>query len=177
MINITIKEYATSTKQSLYTPLENCVPKPEFGVHVMDVKQMSYEDVKAVIRTLRNFKNWNSIKDVFETCFKIDEDAFWSGKILDFFIAKNYIIETFKKLVEREKKLLQSISKDSVLWEAAGGNRLDKYGDVLPLNQLGKIYGIYPFELKDYKYYDILTLLSLEKDQSEVERRFHELKK
>jgi len=177
MTNITIKEYTELKDVSEYDVLVFLKPKPIFGVHEMDVRKMTYEEVKSVTRTLRNFKDWNSVKNVFETCFKIDALTFWSGSIVDYFKAKNYIVKTFSDLLEREQKLLQSISKDSVLWEAAGGKRLDKFSDVLPLNQLGKIYGIYPFELKDYLYEEILLLLTIETVQNQVENKFNELKK
>ena len=128
------------------------------------------------MRVVSKLKSWKDIRDVFETCFKINESEFNNGLGTDFLQAKNYIVKTFNKLVENERKLLASISKDSLLWESAGGKRLDIFSDVLPLNQLGKIYGIYPFELKNYKYKEILLLLTIEKEQNEIERKFHELK-
>lgn len=175
MKNITLHEYVRLKDVTPYNALQFLKPKPTYGVHVMNVNDMTYEEVKAVTRRLRTFKGFEDIKDIFETCFKIDEQTFWNGKVTHFFQARNYIVETFKKLLERERKLLTSVSKNSILWEQAGGNRLDKWSDVLPINQLGKIYGIYPFELSQYKYKEILTLLTVEKEQREVEEKFNEL--
>lgn len=176
MKNITIEEYAGLEDTSQYFFLKDMLPSDMFGCYQMNVSQMSYEKVKGVMRTLSKFSNWEDAKDIFETCFDIDAETFWNGKITDFFAAKNYIVITFKNLLEREKKLLSSISKDSALWEAAGGNKMNRFSEILPLTQLGKIYGIYPFELKDMKYHEIIMLLSKETVESSVMERFYELK-
>ena len=113
---------------------------------------------------------------MFTTCFNITEEQFYNGKILDFFSAKKYVVKYFQDLLQKESKLLSSISIDSAKWIAAGGDKLNRFSDILPINQLGKIYGIYPFELGNYKYFEIITLLTIEKEQNEIERRMHEMK-
>lgn len=176
MINITLREYVNSKDVSQYEFLEHSKPRNKYFNKELNVSLLTYGEVKAVMRTLRKMKSINDIKDIFETCFKIDENEFYSGLITEYFSAKNYVIQTFKELLEREIKLLKSFSGDSALWEAAGGNKLNKHSDVLPINQLGKIYSLYPFDLEHKKYQEILYLMVVEKDQNEVEKKFHELK-
>lgn len=176
MTNITLREYIKRTNVIEYEILEHQKPSNKYVGKSMNVALMTYGEVKAVMRVLRNLKGLNDIKDVFETCFKITEEEFYNGKIVEFYSAKKYIITTFKDLLDKEFKLLNSISGDSALWEAAGGNKLNKHSDVLSINQLGKIYGLYPFDLNGRRYQEILYLLRIEKEQGEVQRKFDELK-
>lgn len=176
MTNITIEEYAGLKDTSKYYFLKDMLPKDTFGCYQMNVGQMSYEQVKGVMRTLSKFESWKDAKDIFETCFGIDEETFWNGKITDFFSAKNYIVSTFKKLMDNETRLLKSISKDSVLWEAAGGNKMNKYSDILPIRQLGKMFGLYPFELSEKRYLEILKLLEIETVETPIMEQFYKLK-
>lgn len=158
-----------------YSPLKFLEPVNCYGVYKSKVKDLTYEQVKSVIRTIRNIKTWKDISDIFETVFGITNEQFLEGKVTYFFAAKNYVIKEFERIVKTENKLLSSISKNHGKWIAAGGERLNRFGDILPLNQLGKIYGVYPFELKDYKYTEILMLLTIEKEQNEVERKMSEM--
>lgn len=174
MRNLTLEEYISCSEVSEYSPLQYMKPSESFGKYKSDIENMTYEQVKGVVRTLRKLDSWNDIKDIFETVYQIDEQQFLNSYVKDFFAAKNFIIEKFKQIVETEYKLLKSINKNYGKWIAAGGERLNRFSDVLPLNQLGKIYGIYPFELKDYKYKEILLLLTIEKEQSEIEQKMHE---
>lgn len=176
MTNITVKEYFSLEDSSKYNFLEHSLPSSKFGAFDFDINKLSYKKVKGVMRTLRGFESVKDVKDIFETCYDITENEFFNSKIVDYFPAKNYIVKEFANMLEREHKLLSSLSGDALIWEAAGGKRLNRFSDILPINQLGKIYGIYPFELQDYKYIDILTLLTIEKEQTEIEKRFNEIK-
>lgn len=176
MINLTMKEYMSCSNPLEYNFLINSKPKDFYGVYSSDINNMTYEQVKSVARTLRNIKTWNDISNVFETVFNINKQEFLLGKVTDFFSAKNYVIQKFKEIAEKESKLLSNITKDSVLWDHAGGKKLNKFSDILPLTELGKIYGIYPFELKDYKYKEILLLLTIETTQKHVDTEFNKLK-
>lgn len=175
MKNYDLKTYVK--KKLSYTALQTIKAKPHYNGHTMNEREMSFKDVKAVMRELGDISTWDKIKDIFETCFGITEDEFWGGKVMEFFEARNYIIQTFNRLIKVEQKLLSSIeSKDSILWQQAGGKRLNKYGGILSLNQLGKLYGSYPFDLENKKYEEILLLLTLEKEQGEIQEKYNKLK-
>jgi hypothetical protein len=72
--------------------------------------------------------------------------------------------------------LLQTISEDIGIWEMAGGDSLNEFGDVLPLSQLAKIYGGYPFDYGEKKYIEIIYLLRMNNVQSKVEAEYQKLK-
>jgi hypothetical protein len=71
---------------------------------------------------------------------------------------------------------LQSVSADAGIWEAAGGNQLNEFSDVLPLSQLAKIYGGYPFDFGEKKYVEIIYLLRMNNLQNQIEAEFQKLK-
>ncbi len=176
MKNLTVAEYIKKGEPSEYNFLKYLNPNNSYLDRQLNVQDLTYEEVKAVLRTLQNINTWEDISNVFETCFKISKNQFSRGLLTEFFSAKFYILETFKKIAENENKLLSSVSADSMKWKAAGGNRLDKYSDVLSVNQLGKIYGIFPMDLGKRKYFDILTLLTVEKELKEIEAIYNKMK-
>jgi hypothetical protein len=160
-----------------YLELQHVAPVNSFCGKVADTKTMTYDNVKGVMQKLASLKTWDDIADVFVTCYGVTKKQFYNGKILDFFRAKNFIIEEFKKIAEVERKLLSSPeSVNALLWTEAGGARLNAYKALPPLNQLAKIYGFYPFDLKHKPYEEILILLSLEKTTAEVQSKFDNLR-
>jgi hypothetical protein len=58
----------------------------------------------------------------------------------------------------------------------AGGARLNKFSNLMPLVQLGEIYHIYPYKLQNKVYNEILTLLVLHKEKAEVSEAYSKLK-
>ena len=57
----------------------------------------------------------------------------------------------------------------------AGADRLKPYNDTLPLVQLGKLFGQYPFYLGRKPYGEIFSLLAQTKTQNEVENDYQKL--
>ena len=178
MINYTLKEYVN--KQLKFHLLSLVVGEPEYNGKTMVIKDMTFEDVKHVMKAMKKPSTWDNIKGIFGRCFGVTDDLdkwYWSGTIKEFYSARNYIITEFTRLIKQEQQLLSSIeSVDTMLWKQAGGERLNRFGGVLPLNQLGKMYNIFPFELQKKKYMEILILLTLEKEKGEIEAKYNKLK-
>lgn len=177
MKDYTVKKYIE--KKLYYGVLEHVEPSNKYNGLTMDAEQMTYKEVKFVMKGLANISTWESIGKIFTICFgeKADLNWFYSGKVTEYYAARNFIIKEFNRLIQREQKLLKSINAvDSVLWKQAGGDRLNRFGGILALNQLGKLYGIYPFELQDRNYMEILLLLTVEKEIPEVQAVYNKLK-
>lgn len=176
MKQITIKEYLEldETKKLPYLALmQHLKPKEHLKISLDD---LTYNEVKGLFKKLTNSKSELDVKDIFITAFKIKENDFFALTIQKYFEIKNYLSEYFVFLHKREYELLQSVDADSVLWEAAGGKSLDEFSDVLPLSQLAKIYGGYPFDYGDKKYIEIIYLLRMNNKQGQVENEFAKLK-
>ena len=179
MKNITIKEYVKLSleEKMIYEPLACMVQQDKFAGIQFDIKKLTYNDVKGVMRTLPNFNEWKPTLDIYETCYKIEEDVFWQSLITDYFSTRGFIVEKFKALKKRENDLLRGPDIDVMLYENAGGKRLDPFSELLPLKQLGEIYGQYPLDLAKKPYNEIITLLVMHKTSQEVDKRYQELTK
>jgi hypothetical protein len=175
MDNISILEYSKLTNTSEYDlVLKNLNPKNIFSGGSIDFNKLTYKDVKSCIHLLTNKPTWETTKELF--CLAFVTDNFWECSIIDYYAAQNYIVKTFKELQERESNLLKSIDADVGLWEMAGGDRLNKFSNIMPLIQLGEIYSIYPYDLQHKPYNEILLLLVAHKEKNEVQNKYSELK-
>lgn len=177
MRNVSIRAYSKMQDVSGFGFLKHLEPKNDFNGVSFELGIMTYEEVKSVIKRLGTIKTIEDIVPIFKTCFKCDEETFFDSGIVEFIQAKKFLLERFKKLVEDESKLLRSVDIDIALWDAAGGKRLNKHSDVLPLMQLGEIYSVYPFSLESKPYLEILTLLRANKVKSEVDNSYQKLKR
>jgi len=176
MRNISLKKYATLKDTSQYeTILTHLNPKNKFGDRTMDINQMPYANVKYCIRLLPKVESWEGVKQLFMICFDVTEDAFWQTQIVDYFAARRFLISEFERVISAENKLLATHSTDSHLWHMAGADKLKPYSDTLPLLQLGKLFGQYPFDLGRKPYSEIFNLLAQTKAQNEVEAEYGKL--
>jgi len=176
MKNITLKQYTALKDTSQYDAiLTHLQPKNNFGGSQMNIAQMPYANVKYCIRLLPKVSSWDGIKQLFEICFDVPEKAFWSTRIVDYFAARKFMIAEFERVIATENKLLATQSTDNHLWEMAGADKLKPYSDTLPLLQLGKLLGQYPFDLGRKPYSEIFNLLAQTKMQNEVEAQYQKL--
>ena len=174
MKQINVKEFLELpiSKQIEYTLLLDA-QKPKELIKVK-IEQLSYNDVKQCFKELK--KTNSNIEFIFTNALKISKDDYLNLPIQNYFVIKKYIEKYFISLYENEIKLLQSIDADAGLWEVAGGNELNEFSDVLPLSQLAKIYGGYPFDLGEKNYIEIIYLLRMNNKQAKVENEYQILK-
>lgn len=159
------------SKQIEYTTiLQHVKGKP---IHIVKIAELSYNEVKIVFKELTK-ENPNT-ELIFTTALKISKEEFLSLSIQNYFQIKKYIETFFVSLKTNEITLLQSVNADVGMWEIAGGNELNEFADVLPLSQLAKIYGGYPFEYGDKSYVEIIYLLRMNNKQGQVEQEYQKL--
>lgn len=176
MKNITIRAYSTLKDTSQYDAiLPHLKPKNSFAGKMMNLHAMPYSNVKYCIRLLPKINSWDGVAELFRICFEVDEIAFWNATVTEYFGARNYIVSAFEKLITTENKLLSGINTNAHLWQMAGADRLKYYNDTLPLLQLGKLLGQYPYDLGRRPYGEILSLLGQVKTQTEVEQEYQKL--
>jgi hypothetical protein len=177
MDKINLSEYAKLKSTIEYDSiLKHLKPSNSFGGGKIDFNKLTYKDVRSCLHLMKEMKDWDNIKDLFCLAYGIDSDKFWKVGIDEYYSAQNHLIKAFTELQERESKLLQSINADAGFWEMAGGARLNKFSNLMPLVQLGEIYHIYPYEMQNKIYNEILTLLVLHKEKAEVSEAYSKLK-
>lgn len=175
MRNISISEYLHNKDYVQYSFILDSL-NPKDHLH-FDLNKLTYNDVIKCNRLLSNPKGINDVRDLFKIAYKITNDKFFSMPIINFFQTKKFLIEKFVYLRDNEAKLLSSSDADSLYFDAAGGKRLNDYGDVLPLDKLAKIYGGYPMDYGDKKYVEIIYLLKMNQVIYQVDKKIHELKR
>lgn len=176
MKNISLKQYTLLKDTALYDSiLEHLNPKNKFAHSSMNISQMPYANVKYCIRLLPKVNSWDGIKQLFEICFDVTEKTFWNAPVTDYFAAKKFMLAEFERIIITENKLLATQTTDAHLWQMAGADRLKPYSDTLPLLQLGKLFGQYPFSLGRKPYSEIFNLLAQIKTQNEVESEYQKL--
>jgi hypothetical protein len=142
----------------------------------IDINNLSYNEVKSIYKPLQGASEIKDIQKVFEYSLKLDAIAFNDLPITKFFQLKKYISDYFVILHKKEQDLLNSVSADKGVWQQAGGDSLNEFSDVLPLSQLAKIYGGYPFDYGQKKYVEIIYLLRMNNVQTQVENEYQILK-
>jgi hypothetical protein len=178
MKNITLKQYASLPDTSQYDAiLPYLNPQNTFIAKSMNLHAMPYSNVKYCIRLLPKINSWEGVAELFSICFEVDETTFWNAGVTEYFAARNYIVSAFEKLIVSENKLLSGINTNAHIWEMAGGGKLKPYSDTLPLLQLGKLLGQYPYDLGRKPYGEIFSLLTQTKAQNEVEQEYRKLQK
>lgn len=175
--NLSIRKYTQSNQKFLYdTLLSNLKPKNSFLSHEINLNTISYIDVRKMFKLAKESTNdIVSIKDLFLIAYDVSEEDFWNAPIVDGFSAKAFIIKFLNDTQKKEEKLLKSIGVQNDKWAIAGGDRLNVFSDLMPLVQIGEIYGIYPFDLQHKPYNEILTLLVVHKTKMEVQNKYNEL--
>lgn len=177
MKNITIKQYATLADTTKYDAiLKHLKPKNYFCKNKAKIGDNTYSEVMHCYKLIKKIDNWEKMFELYEICYKVSETDFWNETIVNFWHSLNYLIETFKAMQQKENELLSGSNVNHSLWERAGGNTLKTFSVISPLDDLGQRYGMYPFDLMEKKYNQILILLSLTKRKDAVLAKYSELK-
>ena len=176
--NLTLKEFETHKDAvSSDNILKNVVGVNSFCGNKFNINTVTYIQVRTIEKLLTKGTSFGHICEAFIKAFNVTSEQFWSSRIHEYYEARNFLIEEIKRLRENESKLLKSINIHSDLWTEAGGNRMSKFGNMMPLVKIGKIYGCYPYELQKRPYMEIITLLVLHKEEDEITSKYNELVK
>jgi hypothetical protein len=153
--------------------LPSLKPKEWFKI---EINTLTYNEVKSIYKILQKTTETKDIEKAFEYAFKMASHDFYNLPITKYFQLKKYLSDYFVILHKKESDLLNSVSADIGVWQQAGGDSLNEFSDVLPLSQLAKIYGGYPFDYGEKKYIEIIYLLRMNNVQSQVENEYQKLK-
>lgn len=176
MRNITVRQYSRLDDISEYELLENLRPKNLFRKRTMDINSMPYSNVRYCLRLLSKINNWQMVQQLFSICFDVPEKKFWRAPVTEYFAARRFLIQALEQCIANETKLLASANQDAYLWQMAGGDRLQPFGDTLPLIHLSKMFGTYPYDIGRKPYGEVFSLIVATKTQQEVENEYFKLK-
>jgi len=176
MNDITVRQFFDNPTISHASVLTAMDAKDGFCGRSFNINAMPWANMKYCLRLLQK-DGIDVVESLFEICYDVAGDEFWNASAFEFFGAKAYIFEQFKKTVENEAKQLSGRGQDDHLWHMAGADRLKPFNDLLPLMALGKQFGMYPPDIGRKPYGEVLNMLVALKIQGEVESDFVKLKK
>jgi len=174
--DITIQQFYDAPKQEYHTYLDMLAPASRFNDFETNVKMLPWLSVKTCIRLLSKDMELADMCRLFCICFNIENTAdFYSAPITDYYMVKRYLTIEFENIIKQEAAVLTGPSTDLEIWKMAGSDRLNIFSDTLPLIQLGKAFGQYPYDIGKKPYSEVLGLLVQLKTQGEVESEYQKL--
>lgn len=177
MKDITLREFSNLKDAQEYTMLDYLNAENKFAGKSMNIHAMPYINVKHCFKLFGKIDSWEVVQSLFEICFDVSIEQFWNAQVSEFFTAKKYMLRAFEDAAKAEAKQFSGKSEEDHLWMMAGADRLKPLSDTLPLIQLGKQLGQYPFDLGRKPYGEIMNLLISMKVQGEVEYKYQKLKR
>ena len=176
MINISLREFVGLADPSEYEVLEALQPSNTFAGRTTDIQNLKYMQVRYCIKLLQKVDSWDVVIEVFKICFAIENDnEFWEQGVKDFYQAKRYILRELSTIVAAEAKIMEGKSTNQELWTLAGADKLRKFNDTMPLLQLGKLLGMYPYDLGEKPFKEVFSLIAMNKIYNDVESAYQSL--
>ena len=174
--NISVLEYSKLSNDYTYAILNHVNGVNKFLDIECNIMQMPYTNVKHCMTLLRSINSFDTICEVFILVFGVTKDEFYNADVLSYYKARNHIIDTFKLITDNELKLSKGGNTDLGKWQASGGDRLNSYDSVLPLDEIGVRYSIYPFDLGRKPYSEVFYLMAMTKTINEVNYNYNKQK-
>lgn len=177
MTNIPLREYLKTHTVNPNNFILNAIKgKDNFPNKPFNLNELTYNEVRQINRRLRALRELEEFVKVISIAYRCEEFEVLDLPITNFFEIKKFIQEKIISLLEKESKILSGADADAEIWKMAGGDKLQQYGDVLPLDRLAKLYGGYPLDYGEKKYVEIIYLLSMNAMHDRVDKKFYELK-
>lgn len=175
LIDISVKELFTleSNKFDAYNDLlQNLNGKNvAAGKTAKDIYQLPYCSVSS----LKGFMQSPSLPgfiSVFKLVFDVDEKEFLKMKATEFYYSFNWLQNQIIELVEGEKRLESEPDEN---WKLAGIERLNIFGELNTLINIGKQYSKSPQEIEQWTYELVFTLALHNKIDGDINKRYSEI--
>jgi hypothetical protein len=169
---INVQQYIALEDKSIYNALLSHLNP--INLYNVEISNMSYTNVRYCIRLMSELNNWGNVKELFELCF--NDIDFMNMDVVSYFHSKNYLLQSFKIIVDNETKVSKSGNFDIGKWKFAGGDRLKPFNDFLPLDQLAQRYGGSPFDWGRKPYGEVFYLIAMTKTSNEVNENYNKQK-
>ena len=176
--NISIKEYFSLQDSSAYDVfLDILKPKNLFCGKRFDTSKMTYDEYLTIISIL-NKPNLLNVKDLFVHLWRIKgsikisaEEMFFNESVFVLFSAKRFLKEFIEHKIKLENKILYS-EPDIKMLEIKAGERLKPFQTMITKINIGKQFGINPYEVGKWKYSEVLNILATNNALNQVQRDY-----
>jgi len=159
--------------------LKSMRDKPIFLGKVPSYDNLTYGQAKFIFQLISDNKGVipnEGLAEVFSYVYGVTEDEVLDASLTDVYRALNPVMAVIKSVRDLEIKMLGGGDEvKKALYKQAAGTLLDGFDYILPLIELGKTYGLYPYDISKKKFTEILVLRAAESRLSQVDKKFTEL--
>lgn len=177
LTNISVQEFfqvdeATAIK---YVELQSIMKsKPTFLKYkAKKLGSLSFGNVAQLKRYIAN-PTYESLLEAFKMVYGVRQNQYLNADVVSFFYALNHIRESIIEINKREKQLQSEPDADL---QNAGVERLQRFGEMGTLINLGKQYSKSPSEIEEWKYNLVYAILLYDKVHGEIKKKYDESKK
>ncbi len=148
--------------------------KPFFCKHkAKKLTTLTFGEVSKIKRVLIK-PTLDGLQEVFTAVFGIKKIQYYNADVVDYFYGLNHIIKSIEEIVKREQKALKG--KEDADLDAAGVDKLSRFGELSTLIEVGKKFGKSPEEIEQWKYSLVFSIIFYGKIENEVKDNYSQIK-
>lgn len=180
LTNYTIKELLTGTvevdAQVYFTILTSLKPKPVLhGVNLTPITEQPYKNIITVENLLKRIPERPYSKiEIAAVLFNMDTDIIDEVGIVEFYAAFNEIHRQYTSMIDRENRYLSYEPEPEEI--EAGMESFQKFGRLMTVDAIAKGDLLKHEQVINLPYSRIFTKLYMERERSEFQRRYHQIK-
>ena len=147
--------------------------KPFLKYKAKKLGSLSFGNVAQLKRYIAN-PTYESLLEAFKMVYGVRQNQYLNADVVSFFYALNHIRESVIAINKKEKQLHSEPDADL---QNAGVERLNRFGEMGTLINLGKQYAKSPAEIEEWKYNLVYAILLYDKVHGEIKKKYDEIKK
>lgn len=148
--------------------------KPFFCKHkAIKITSLKFGEVARIKRVLQN-PTFEGLQDVFKMVFGVKKTQYYNANVVDYFYGLDHIKNAIIEIVNREQKALKG--KEDADLDAAGVDRLSRFGELSTLIEVGKKFGKSPEEIEQWKYSLVFSIIFYGKVENEIKDNYSQIK-
>lgn len=176
---IRVVEYLRLDEESVnnYGNLQRVLlPQDNFlGVTANALGSLTFSQVKDIQSRFAN-PSFDDVLWAFDIFFGSSKHQVLRSSIIDFFYAVNWMVSEVVKSINNENKALAPSEGVDPDLELAGADRLNIFGDLNTLCELGERYSKEPSEIGEWKYNTVFAIMVKDKVEREVKAEYQRIK-
>lgn len=134
--------------------------------------QLEYGQVGRLKKIITNI-TIDGVFEMFNIIYGVKRAAYNGADVVSYFYALKWIKQEITKLLEKEKKVLTS--EPNFELELAGVKRLNMFGELGTLINLGRTFGMPPQDIERWTYNLVFSIMAYDKTSDEIKKRYSEV--
>lgn len=137
------------------------------------ITSLKFGEVSKIKRVIQK-PTLEGLQEVFSIVFGVKKMQYQNAKVTDYFYGLNHITKSILEIVKREQKALKA--KEDADLDAAGVDKLSRFGELSTLIEVGKKFGKSPEEIEQWKYSLVFSIIFYGKVENEIKDNYSQIK-